>query len=143
VLGHEIAHVQFQHGLQAVKTGGLVGAVVKGGTAAAGQRDATWVNATGQLVEKLITSSYGQNQERESDATALVLVARAGYDPNGFTRFLNKLRSRSGGGAKLFSTHPGLSERVKNANTQIAQKGYSGRVTNAARFKQNVLDRLR
>lgn len=143
VLGHEIAHVQFQHGLHAVRAGGLLGAVVKGGTAAAGQRDAAWVNATGQLVEKLITSSYGQDQERQSDATALLLVSRAGYDPNGFTRFLNKLRSRSGGGAKLFSTHPGLSERVKNANTSIAQKGYSGRVTNAARFKQNVLDRLR
>ena len=143
VLGHEISHVYYQHGLKSAQSGGLLNAVVKGGSAAAGQRDAGWVNATGQLVEKLITSAYGQDQERQSDSNGLKIAARAGYDPNGFTRFLEKLRARSGGGAKIFSTHPGLSERVKNANSQIAREGYAGRVTNAARYKTNVLDRLR
>jgi predicted Zn-dependent protease len=143
VLGHEIAHVHYQHGLKATQTGGVLGAVVKGGSAAAGQRDGPWVSAMGDLVEKLITSSYGQDQERQSDSTGLLLAARAGYDPNGFTRFLGKLRARSGGGAKIFSTHPGLSERIKNANSQIARESYAGRVTNAPRYKTNVLDRLR
>jgi predicted Zn-dependent protease len=143
VLGHEISHVYYQHGLKAAQSGGLLNAGGRIASAAAGQRDAAWVNLTGNLVEKLITSSYSQDQERQSDRTGLLLVDRAGYDPHGFTRFLEKLRARSGGGAQIFSTHPGLSERVKSAEAQITQKSYAGRVTNAERFKQNVLDRLR
>jgi predicted Zn-dependent protease len=143
VLGHEISHVYYQHGLKSAQTGGFLNGAGRIASIAAGQRDAQWVSLTSNLVEKLITSAYSQDQERQSDRTGLLLVNRAGYDPHGFTRFLDKLRARSGGGAQMFSTHPGLSERLKNAEAQIAQKGYAGRVTNADRFKQNVLDRLR
>lgn len=143
VLGHEIAHVYWQHGLRSAKDAKLGAAFFQGTSAAVGRGGSQWVNAAAPIIDKVATSVYSQDQERQSDGTALVLASRAGYDPNGFSRFLEKLRARQSGGAKLFSTHPGVTDRIRNANSVIARERLTGRQTNAARFKQNVLDRLR
>jgi predicted Zn-dependent protease len=143
VLAHEVGHIIEGHGLQAAADARKGGALAKIGTAAAGSENQQWAEIIAVSADTVVNSLYSQAQERAADTDALRLTARAGYDPNGFARYLARVERIQAGGAKLFPSHPGISERVRNASSQIARENLGGRgATNAPRFKQNVLDTL-
>lgn len=135
VLAHEVVHVLHHHGLAGVKQSATV-------DFAKAAIDINVSDTTG-LIKQYVTpvgatvlkSGYGQDQERDADATAIKLLVAAGYDPNGLPQFLEKLQSRGGG---LFSTHPGKPERISRARQQIAQLGNPKGKTLTERFEKNV-----
>jgi len=128
VLAHEIGHVQYQHGLKAIKqsrsmevakifadagTKALVGGQV---SKLVGLLEGT----VGDIVETMMVSGYSREQEGEADLASLTVVSRVGYDPQGLIRVLGEMKKRfkptSTGFAK---THPDPQDRINEAKSRI------------------------
>ena len=125
VLGHEIGHVVKQHGLQAAKQAGFADA---GLTAASGtQAGASFGNLSDKVVDIIVKEGFSQPQEFEADAESIKYTAAAGYDPDGLLHFLTRIRDQQKAGApNLFSTHPGMDDRIKRISAQISSAGTGG-----------------
>ena len=140
VIAHEIANIQLQHSIKAIKTSRITQAWMVTGTSAVGAYAGVDVNeltdifneSVGEIVTTMVNNGYSQKQEFEADSTALGLLASAGYNPSGLTDMLKELdktqKSSSGGFNK---THPTPSSRLANVNKDI--KKYSVKDTSSAR----------
>ncbi|MDR1857919.1 MAG: M48 family metalloprotease [Treponema sp.] len=130
VIAHEIAHIQLQHSVKAIKTSRVTQALMVTGTSAAGAAAGYNVNeltnifneTIGDIVSTLVNNGYSQTQEFEADSAALALLAGAGYNPSGLTDMLRELErtqsSRPGGFNK---THPTPARRLANAEKDIGK----------------------
>jgi predicted Zn-dependent protease len=121
VLGHEIGHVIGRHSSEQLAkqqlTQGLVGAAVLG----TGDYTAAQV---GQLVGGLINMRYGRDDELESDALGIRIMAEAGYDPRAMLGVMRTLAKASGGSRQpeFFSTHPHPENREARIREEIAKR---------------------
>jgi predicted Zn-dependent protease len=120
VLAHEVGHVVHEHGLAAVRRANLIKAGVS--LASTNSGFARLGAVSDYLVDFLTKQAFDQPAEMEADDSAIEYVTAAGYDPQGYVRFLQRL---SGGGG-LFSTHPATADRIKRATANIARAGYAG-----------------
>jgi predicted Zn-dependent protease len=121
VLGHEIGHVVARHSSERLAkqqlTRGLIGAAVVG----TGDYTAAQV---GELVGGMINMRYGREDELESDALGVRIVAEAGYDPRAMIRVMEALAQASGGSPQpeFFSTHPAPENRAERIRQEIAKR---------------------
>ncbi len=111
VLAHEIAHVVKKHHLNAIlkAQGADLGAELLG-------KYADNKLGAGEVTDKVVGGlkevslrGLDKGDEYQADRMALVLAARAGYDPFGLPRVLQKLETLSAQDGKLallFETHP-------------------------------------
>ena len=107
VLGHEIGHVRYRHGLQsAIQSGGLgflLGTVFgdfAGGTAI--------ILAS----RTLLSSAFSREAEREADAFGVDLMLKAGGNPEGLAGFFRSAGGNGPPGALSWITsHPASAER--------------------------------
>ena len=75
----------------------------------------------------VLSKGFSKPQEFEADQESVKYTAAAGYDPNGLTRFLQRIRAKqNAGGANLFATHPGLDDRITKVTNQISAAGTGG-----------------
>src|SRR5690606_37059089 len=84
VLGHEVAHVELKHGMNALmrQVGiGLLLQLILGDSA-----DETWKTVLGVATE-LMRLGWSREQEHESDELGQRLAAAAGFSPDGMVRF--------------------------------------------------------
>jgi predicted Zn-dependent protease len=109
-LAHEIAHVQADDGIHAIEQSLRVQAVSEAG-GKLDARVAQFNSMTDQAVVQILDKGYSREQEFAADASAIRLLRAAGY-----VRFLKKLQAKSQSRTDLFSTHPGMSERVARLN---------------------------
>ena len=117
VLAHEIGHVIRKHHLKILQQSSLVDL---GGQALSRQI------GNNEAVQKLIGSgaevmarSLDKNAEFEADSIAVVLSARAGYDPFSFSEVLQEIghvAKDDNSVALLFKTHPHPDERLDKLN---------------------------
>lgn len=137
VLGHEMGHIVDQHGLAAVRTGKFAQA---GQEALQANNQTSQFNFATNFLVKLITENgFSQAQEFEADRESAKYVASAGYDPNGFVNFLDRLQKQQGSGQGFFSTHPGMADRVQRLRQQISSAGTGGHgATLGDRFQRYV-----
>jgi predicted Zn-dependent protease len=67
---------------------------------------------------------FSRDNERQADYLGLQYMYKAGYDPNAFVSFFEKIeaeeRRHPGSVPKVFSTHPPTPERVQKAQQEIA-----------------------
>lgn len=125
VLGHEIGHVIARHSSERLAkqqlTQGLVGALV------VGSGDYTTAQI-GQMVGGMINMKYGREDELESDALGIRIMAEAGYDPRGMVRVMEVLAKASGGSrqAEFTSTHPAPENRAERIKEAIAKQYPNG-----------------
>jgi predicted Zn-dependent protease len=125
VLGHEIGHVIGRHSSERLAkqqlTQGLLGALV------VGSGDYTTAQI-GQVVGSMINMSYGRDDELESDAYGIRIMAEAGYDPRAMIRVMEVLAKASGGSRQpdFFSTHPAPENRAERIKQEIAKRFPSG-----------------
>jgi predicted Zn-dependent protease len=121
VLGHEIGHVIARHSSERLAkqqlTQGLLGALV------VGSGDYTTAQI-GQVVGSMINMSYGRDDELESDALGIRIMAEAGYDPRAMIRVMEVLAKASGGSRQpeFFSTHPAPENRSERIRQEIAKR---------------------
>jgi predicted Zn-dependent protease len=107
VLGHEIGHVKFRHGLQsAIQSGGL-GFLL-------GTIFGDFAGGTAILLASrtLLSSAFSRDAEREADAFGVDLMLKGGGNPEGLAGFFG---SAGGGGApgalNWLTSHPASAER--------------------------------
>jgi len=115
VIAHEIAHIQLQHSIKAIKTSRITQALMVTGASFAGavsgydvdEMTAIFNESVGDIVGTLVNNGYSQTQEFEADAKALSLLASAGYNPGGLIEMLKELEKTQKGSSGGFNkTHP-------------------------------------
>lgn len=126
VLSHEIGHVVERHSieqLQRQQGANTLLSILYGGVL---RRNPGAIEQVGvQAAGSAIFAGYSRDAEREADRDAIVIMVRAGYNPNGLTTFfqtlLNENQRNPSGVAAWFSTHPTTQERITNTRTLISQ----------------------
>jgi predicted Zn-dependent protease len=122
VMAHEIAHVAARHGTRQATRGELmqlatIPAMMMGGWIGYG----VW-QASG-LAIPFTYLAFTRGFEGEADMLGIQYMYHAGYDPESFVDFFEKIQSlekrKPGTMSKLFSTHPPTQERIKNAQKMI------------------------
>lgn len=130
VLGHEIAHNQYNHAAQRSTRTGLAQLGLTIGARVFGRNDpgladriARYGGAGAQLGFLL---PFSRNQELEADRLGVDYMARAGFRPSeAVTLWQNFSSARSAGSAPQFmSTHPSDATRIRQLQTYIAGRGY-------------------
>lgn len=131
VLAHEMSHVLNHDGLNAVKNAKLTEAAVQAGSAA-DRRAAAFNQLSDALANTVLKSGWSQAQETGADQGAVSLLMRAGYDPSGLPRFLQRMQAEKGSGGRPFGTHPGTADRIARTTSQIGSA--KAGATNRDRF---------
>lgn len=126
VIGHEVAHALAQHGNERlsqellVQLGGLTLS-----NAMASKPELTrnlWLKAYGIGAHLGIILPYSRTQEYEADYIGLVLMAKAGYDPDEAISFWERMRSAGGQKPPEFlSTHPADEKRIAAMKNRLPQ----------------------
>ncbi|MES2884150.1 MAG: M48 family metalloprotease [Pseudomonadota bacterium] len=159
VLAHEIAHVVKKHHLNAIlKAQGAIlkaqGAILKAQGASLGAellgKYADSKLGAGEVTDKVVGGlkeislrGLDKGDEYQADRMALVLAARAGYDPFGLPRVLQKLETlnaKDSSLALLFETHPTPTARLDALEQSAGEKldGYAQQPVFAERFAASV-----
>src|SRR5271157_2885249 len=126
VMAHEISHVTARHGTkQATKADMIqIGAMaamifVPYGWAGYGIYEGM------QLAIPLTFLKFSRDAEREADFLGIQYMYKAGYDPNSYVTFFERIQAdekrRPGTIPKFFSTHPPTPERIELAQKEIAR----------------------
>jgi predicted Zn-dependent protease len=132
VMGHEVAHAVLRHGAERMSQQmGLqaVGEILSVGVgqAAPGLKDGV-LQAYGLGGTVLGILPWGRTQESEADHVGLLLMAKAGYDPNSAIAFWERMSKASGGNKppEFLSTHPSDATRIEQIKAWIpeAQQNY-------------------
>ena len=125
VMSHEIAHVAARHGTKNATKGEImqlasIPLILLGPGGWAGYGLYEGLN----LAVPMGYLKFSRDAEREADYLGLQYMYKAGYDPNAFVSFFEKIeaeeRHHPGSIPKVFSTHPPTPERVQKAQTEIA-----------------------
>ncbi len=145
VMGHEIGHALARHGAERMSRGQLTqvsGQVLQGIMVGRGnpQNTAAVMQAFGIGTQLGVTLPHSRTQEYEADHIGLVLMAKAGYNPNAALSFWNKFSKSGQTPPEYLSTHPAPQNRIstikklipkvmpyyqKNSNTSSSSKGFS------------------
>ena len=123
VMAHEIAHVAARHATRGATRAELANLLsiplifVGGGIGYAAQELAG-------IGLPLTFLKFSRGFEAEADYLGLQYMYKAGYDPNAFVAFFEKLeaqeKKKPGTLAKAFSTHPQTPDRIKKSQEEIA-----------------------
>jgi len=127
VIAHELAHIVLRHGINIInetKVENELSAVADWAASTAARqspeaaRAATFRDSITRNVDILMRSGYSQTQEFEADLEAVVMLAKAGYDPNAIKDMLKVLQSvRTSATGGFYSTHPSPEQRIANVDT--------------------------
>jgi beta-barrel assembly-enhancing protease len=126
VMAHEISHVAARHGTKQATKAELIqlGAmaamiVVPYGWAGYGIYEGM------NLAIPLTFLKFSRDDEREADFLGIQYMYKAGYDPNAYVTFFERIQAdekrRPGSIPKMFSTHPPTPERIELAQKEIAR----------------------
>jgi predicted Zn-dependent protease len=129
VLGHEIAHAIARHGAERVSQ--AMGAQVLGAALSVGLggTDPQTANAIMQLyglgAQVGVLLPWSRTQESEADHIGLILMAKAGYDPQAALALwqrMEQLGSKEGGQPPEFlSTHPSYGTRQRDIKAWLPE----------------------
>ncbi len=125
VIGHEIGHVQMRHSNQRMSAELIRAGIGVGVAYGASQQDAIdpalVVAAFGLGSQVGIMLPYSRFHENEADYIGLLVMARAGYDPNAAVTFWEKMQQQSGGSGapEYLSTHPSPENRIQRIREAI------------------------
>jgi predicted Zn-dependent protease len=126
VMAHEIAHVAARHGTKNATKGEImqlasIPAMIFIPYSLAGYAMYQGLN----LAIPLTFLKFSRDAEREADFLGLQYMYKAGYDPNSYVTFFERLQAddkrRPGTIPKVFSTHPPTPDRIENTQKEIAR----------------------
>jgi predicted Zn-dependent protease len=141
VIAHEVAHIQLQHSIKAIRTSRITQALIATGASTVGVMSGKDVNeltsvfneSVGDIFQTMVNNGYSQAQEFAADNNALSLLASAGYNPSGLIDMLSELRTVQSNNSGGFSkTHPSPTRRIANAEMFVD----SYKVADARSYRQ-------
>lgn len=130
VVGHEIGHVAARHSVQKISRQGpfaVVTGLVAGVTGLVSPLVGNIVGGVGEFAQSLVFSPYSRSQENEADKVGQEMTAKAGWEPEGLSDFLNTLgreESLMHDGPRrpsFFDSHPATPDRVANTSKHAKQ----------------------
>lgn len=132
VMGHEVAHALLRHGGERISAGILADIGMIGLSAAVKSKDPVAMRAINEAfgigVQVGVLLPFSRSQELEADRVGLVLMAKAGYDPNEAVAFWRRMmQAKDKAPPEFLSTHPTTERRIKEIEQWIpeAMKYYS------------------
>jgi predicted Zn-dependent protease len=126
VMAHEIAHVCARHGTKQATKGDLIQiasipAMIMLPYGWAGYGIYQGMN----FLIPMTFLKFSRDSEREADFLGLQYMYKAGYDPNSYVTFFERIQAdekrRPGTIGKAFSTHPPTQDRIENTQKEIAR----------------------
>jgi predicted Zn-dependent protease len=126
VMAHEISHVTARHGTKNATRGQIlqlatIPLILLGPAGLAGYGLYEGLN----VALPVTFLKFSRDAEREADFLGLQYMYKAGYDPNAYITFFERIQAdekrRPGTIPKVFSTHPPTPERIANAQKEIAR----------------------
>jgi predicted Zn-dependent protease len=119
VVGHEVAHALARHGAERMSQGVLAQLGAVGLSVALGGGDPRTADAILQAyglgAQVGVLLPFGRAQESEADHIGLILMAKAGYDPEAALRLWERMEQLGGKSPPEFlSTHPSYGTRQKD-----------------------------
>jgi predicted Zn-dependent protease len=126
VMAHEIAHVAARHGTKQATKGDIVQLAsipamifIPYGWAGYG------IYQGMNFLIPMTFLKFSRDAEREADFLGLQYMYKAGYDPNAYVTFFERIQAdekrRPGTIGKAFSTHPPTQDRIENTQKEIAK----------------------
>ncbi len=133
VMSHEIAHALARHGGERMSHAALQNGLQKGVQFATRQRSKSEqkviLSAYGVASQYGVMLPYSRKQESEADHIGLLLMAKAGYEPEEAPRFWERFAGAKGGDspAEFLSTHPADQRRADDLRALLpkAMQEYS------------------
>jgi predicted Zn-dependent protease len=133
VMSHEVAHALANHGGERMSQELLV----KFGSSSLEKAIASKPDTTKEIMLKVygagtqygVLLPYSRSHESEADRIGLILMARAGYNPESAVAFWKRMNALSGTNVPEFlSTHPANERRIQDIMNEIpeAEKYYKG-----------------
>src|SRR6516165_490636 len=123
IMAHEIAHVAARHATknmtkQQIWNMASIPLMFVGGPAGYA------IAEVASLAVPMSFLKFSRDSEREADMLGLQYDYAAGYDPQAFVQFFERLKAQEKAGkhtkiAKMFSTHPMTADRISAAQSEI------------------------
>ena len=129
ILAHEISHVVLKHGLKAISNARWTAAVqagVNAGVQVAGSRElqqltGVFKDSINDITNTLVNSGYSRELELQADQMALVIMRKAGFDPQAFEKMLTVMKGKlTPGGVDFAKTHPDPQARITAVEKALA-----------------------
>jgi beta-barrel assembly-enhancing protease len=121
VLGHEIGHVVGRHSSEQIAKSKLFNGLTMAAVLATSDRDGYGNAQMAQLINQVVTTKYGRDDEIESDKLGVKFLIQSGYNPEALIRVMEVLKKASGGsgGPEFLSTHPAPENRIGRIKDEI------------------------
>lgn len=143
VIAHEIAHIQKQHSISAIKTSRFKDLSLNVASLAINESDndevkqmmSVFGDSVDDVVSSLVLNGFSQEQEFEADSYALELLNNAGYNPHSIVNMLKTLEQNQANHKRGFvKTHPEPKKRIKKIEKEL--KKYSKSKTQEERISR-------
>jgi predicted Zn-dependent protease len=133
VMAHEIAHVTARHSALRAEREREAEVISKAAAVIQSKQKSDDVRAS----QRLSFASFSRQQELEADAIGVRVIAKAGFDPYGASRFLAALGKsadlraalygkKQSAGFDILATHPSTPDRIAKAVAAARQIGAPG-----------------
>ncbi len=128
VIAHEIAHIQKQHSISAIKTSRFKDLSLNVASLAINESDndeakqimSVFGDSVDDVVSSLVLNGFSQEQEFEADSYALELLNNAGYNPHSIVNMLKTLEQNQANHKRGFvKTHPEPKKRIKKIEKEL------------------------
>jgi len=126
VMGHEVAHALAHHGAERMSQGMAAQVILSGAAVALSSQSPLAqqgiMQALGLGAQVGVILPFGREQESEADHIGLILMAKAGYDPNAAYDLWRRFEQVGGASPPEFlSTHPSYGTRQQTIKEWIPE----------------------
>ena len=123
VMAHEIAHVAARHGTRQATRGEIANLATIPLIFMGGGWTTYGIYQAASVLVPIGFLKFSRGFESEADMLGLEYMYKAGYDPEAFVDFFEKIETlekrKPGTMAKVFSTHPMTDDRIRSAQKNI------------------------
>ncbi len=131
VIGHELGHLA-HHDSKSEYQSALVASAIRDGLMTRDGRIGELARSTlGSVGEALVNAKYSRKQEAAADNYGYSYIRHHGINPWAIVTAFEKMKAlhdkrgnSSGGINKMFSSHPGIEERIKAMTDRAKQDGF-------------------